>query len=104
MVPLNKQSLLELLQRLDNEDPATGGTKWETKIDEFDFKMHIKPKGSELSHETPLIKAEMFLASSHSIERVMKAVHNKEDRLAWDKDLEYGETIKVVEGKLVLWY
>ncbi len=52
--------MLSIIDRFENNDTTNGGFKWETKIDDDNFKIHIKPKGSELTKDTPIIKAEMF--------------------------------------------
>ena len=61
-------------------------------------------KGSEITKEQMLIKSEMIFDSFNSIPRIMKAVHNKIDRMAWDKDIEGAEVLRVINDKIILWY
>lgn len=59
-MPLTKQNLVDLSSRFENNDPSTGGIKWDTKINEENFKIHLKMKGSEITKDHMLIKSEMI--------------------------------------------
>lgn len=47
---------------------------------------------------------EMYFDAGAEIPQIMRAIHNPEERLKWDRDIEKGETISIVNGKIMLWH
>ena len=101
--PMNKRALIERLKDFNSSESTLNPGKWETKMNEGGFTMSFKNKGTEISKNHPLIKSEMLFPAYNTVERVIKSVHNPEERLAWDKDVENGEIMKV-QDKYILWY
>jgi hypothetical protein len=83
---MTKHGLVELFERLNAETPALG--KWDCKINQDDIKVFVNVKGSEVTKEFPLAKAEMYFPSGTRISRIMRAIHNVNTRTLWDKDID----------------
>lgn len=46
----------------------------------------------------------MTLDSINSVSRVIKAVHNLDERKLWDKDIESTEILSIEGKKVLIWY
>jgi hypothetical protein len=46
----------------------------------------------------------MYFEKGTSITNLMKAVHNPDERLKWDKDIESAEVLSIVNSKMMLWH
>ncbi len=47
---------------------------------------------------------EAFFDSEISLDNLVRACHNPEEKFKWDKDLEVAEPYELVNGKVLLWY
>lgn len=45
----------------------------------------------------------MFEASC-AIRNIVKAIHNPDERVKWDKDIEVAEGSEVINEKILIWY
>jgi len=88
---MNKKSLVELFNRLNSSEPAIG--KWDQKLNEKDIQIFINMKGSEFTKEFPLVKADLYFESGTRISRIIRAIHNPNNRKIWDKDIEKAEVL-----------
>lgn len=64
----------------------------------------IVQKGSELTKDFACIMSEMYFPAGTQIKNLIKAIHNPEERLRWDKDIESAEVLSIVNSKLMLWH
>ncbi len=62
-------------------------------MNEENFKIWFKPKGTEFNKDIPLIKSEMIFDKTNTVERIMKAIHHHIERKKWDGDMEIGEIL-----------
>ncbi len=48
--------------------------------------------------------SEMYFPAGTEIKHLIRAIHCPEERAKWDHDIEKGQILSVVDGKLMLWH
>ena len=57
-----------------------------------------------MTKEFPLFRVEYIFEASCAIRNIVKAIHNPDERIKWDKDIEVAHGDEVVNEKILIWY
>lgn len=72
--------------------------KWEQKLNKEEIKVYIKKDGSKIDKDNPYIKTEVVFNSYFLMEKIIKAIFVKENRIQWDKNILGLETKELSNG------
>jgi hypothetical protein len=66
---------------------------WETKCDEYNYKMKINKKGTDLNKDIFVMFSEYYFDEDISYEHILKSTMDPNERAKFDKDLDAAENL-----------
>ena len=75
-----KQGLIKLFDEVNT-------LKMKTSVNTDEIKLHFHDKGTPINKFVPLIKTEFVYSPQFSMDQVIRALHNYDERVKWDSNL-----------------
>lgn len=82
-----KQGLIKLFDEVNS-------LKMKTSVNSDDIKLHFCDKGTPINKFVPLIKTEFVYPPQYSMDAIIRALHNYEERIKWDSNLLKKSVVK----------
>ncbi|CDW77335.1 UNKNOWN [Stylonychia lemnae] len=100
---INSTNLLDFYERLRLQESDYG--KYDSKVNEEKLKILFRTKGSELCQDVPVIWSQYMFEKGITVPMILKAIHNPEERVKWDKDLRSAEVPRMEnENSMMVWH